>query len=152
MNRGKLHETDRSRDIDVDSFHSAFHQVVLVPEPSAARVAQKRAPPLRVWFGARPCFKAIEIAPILAHTGVRRKKREKEEFVKQQSVWLRGHRVINLRSETKQRLKAGQYVYPHSQINDDQVRVLRKIDGLSDRLRSGIRIHNGASAESIKKG
>src|SRR5277367_4219454 len=47
-NRCKAHETAGPDDVVINCFHSAAHQIGLVPEAGSAGVAEKTLPPLSV--------------------------------------------------------------------------------------------------------
>src|SRR5258708_4768515 len=74
---GKSHHPDRPWHVIIDCFEAAPQRIGFVPEASASRVSQKSLPPLAMRFGARPPLQRFKIAPILPHTRMQRKQREK---------------------------------------------------------------------------
>jgi hypothetical protein len=65
-------ETYRLRQVVVDGFDAALHEVGFVPETSALRALEIIFPPFTVGLGARPPFHRLEVSPIPAHSDVHR--------------------------------------------------------------------------------
>ena len=74
--RCKREKTGCLDHVDVNGLHAAAHEVCLVPEPRSARVAHEAAPPFTMRCGTRPSLQRVEIAPVLAHPGMRREQRK----------------------------------------------------------------------------
>ena len=104
-----------------------------MPEPGAAAVPQELLPPDAVWFGARPGLERRKIAPVLPHAEV--PQGEQDVLMKEQAVraCLDGRR--DPRAESHHRLEPGKGIDAHPQVDHDQVRILRKVYGLTVRPR-----------------
>src|ERR1700733_573511 len=127
----EAHESDGLRHIVVDGFHAALHEIGLVPEAGAAGVAQEILPPFTMGLGARPGKKCFRIAPVLAHAGMHGKERENKVLVQQQAIRRGVDRVGDLRPEAEECLQTGEAIDAHTEIDDDEVGILRQIHGLT---------------------
>jgi hypothetical protein len=81
-----------------DRFHAAPHEVGLVPEPGAGRVAQEVLPPLLMRQLSGPALQGIEVAPLLPHPDVRRYKGVHQVLVEQKAVGTFAHSGLDLAS------------------------------------------------------
>ena len=129
--RRKAHETYWIRYIVVDGFHAALHEIGFVPEACAAGVTQEFFPPFAMRGGASPSKKRLRIAPILAHACVHGKQGEEKVLVEQEAIRCGGDRAGDFGAETEERLETRQPIDAHAEVDDDEVGVLRKIDGLT---------------------
>src|SRR6266849_4844348 len=107
--------------IVVDGFHSTAHKVRLVPKSCSTRVAQELAPPLVVRRRSSPALKRVEIAPILPHPCVRRKKRKHQIFMEEKAVRFGFNRSCDLGAESEDCPHTREGVDPHAKIDDDEV-------------------------------
>src|SRR4051812_31619279 len=125
--RGEREKSSRLDHIVVDGFHAAAHEVRFVPEAGPARVSEKLAPPFAMRVGPRPSLQRIEVAPVLAHAGVRWKHRKQKILVKQQAIRPCLDGIRNPGTKAEYSFQPVHAVDAHPEIDDDEIRIPREI-------------------------
>jgi hypothetical protein len=105
-------------DIDIHRFKAAADGIEFVPEAGPACIPQKSLPPTPMRFCARPAFKRLKVAPLLAHAKVGREERVNEIFVEKQTIGFGGNGILDLWSEAKKCFNAREHIHAHAEIDD----------------------------------
>ena len=99
-----------------------------MPEARPAGVAQEPAPPFLVRERAGPALERVEVAPVLAHTGVGRAQGVPQRLVPEEPVGSGRSRTLNLFPERAERAQPTWRAHTHAQVDDDQIGICREID------------------------
>src|SRR5204863_2066117 len=70
-----------------------------------------------------PALQRVEIAPVLPHPCVGRKKRKHQIFMEKKAVWPGFNRSRDLGTESEDSPHASERVDAHAKIDDDEVRI-----------------------------